>query len=1275
CVRGARGDAVGDIVITEIMYNPDGNDAGREFLEIFNRSATESHDLGGFRFTRGITFTFPPVIIGPGEYLVVCADEQLIRRQYGITNTVGNWSPDKVLANSGERIQLVDAGSPPAEIEDLAYDDARPWPVAADGFGASLERVSPFHDSADPANWVPGKPAGEWLSVEATGIAGSSRLYLYLLGPGVAYVDDLRLVAEGRPEENCVANGDFESGRLAPWRAEGNHGGSRVSRLRAYSGASSLELSASDAGGVPADGVSQHGLALEPGDRCTLRLRAFLPEPGQVLVARLFSSGTAEPIRLEIADRSATPGHANRALASNPPPRIYPVAHRPQVVRTSDVVFVIAELWDEDGVEEGAVHWDEGAGEQTAALRDDGSHEDGLAGDGVWGARLGSFPPGSLVRYRVTARDSRGEVARFPREGEPGGSLGLYVEPDEDPPAFPLRASTGAVSDRSPVYHLLIDPAQLEGSPPHLKGDPLLYRPAVFVHDGVVHDVDVRHHGQISIQADKKKWRIRLADGGCFAPPFADREPVGIFNVDGSYADKTFLREWLSYRAFDEAGVPAPELWHVRLYVNGVHRGLYLHVEDISQPEWLSRNNLDDDGWLWKAYSNARYRRDELYELKVDEDRNPTAAFEVLGCFLESINGLEGDALTRYLRTHVDVETFTSYLAVEQLIHDGDSLNNNYFLFAEQDAPAGSWMFFPWDKDLTHGRDFECRPVSADDPGILHAGGDGLYNDTIRIDLFGDPDLLFGTSVRPLCAGDLWNGLIDAFLVRGDGFRGPYYERVADLLFRLYHPDRLLPLIEEMAAVLESEVERDWDLNPPYGVRRPYREEVSMLEAYVRGRYAYLAAAIDAHSVARLGRLTCRREGGNAILGWPPAEWDGTITVSRDDQLLETLPVTATSVIAPLNTTLETNVFTVALRVEGMERENRSCTMSTGPVPPVVAAFTASSREATAPATIGFNNLSSGAERFLWSFGDGETSDEADPVHVYRDPGRYRVVLEAIGDGGVSVQEQPAFVVVRPPLFAGFEAIPDAGQAPFRVEFLNHSTGSDDFLWDFGDGSGSSAANPTHYYSSAGTYQVALRALGPQADAVAVGTVLAEDDLDADFIGTPRYGVAPIEVEFADASAGPVLTWRWELGDGATSDLPSLSHVYATPGVYTVTLEVRGQVSLGRRTREAYIMVGDRDELFVRGEVNGDGERDISDAVTILRFLFTGTAVVGCLDAADADDSGEVDISDAVTLLGHLFLDGRPLPFPCEAPGVDPTPDALDCAEARSEGDGGRHDG
>ncbi len=83
---------------------------------------------------------------------------------------------------------------------------------------------------------------------------------------------------------------------------------------------------------------------------------------------------------------------------------------------------------------------------------------------------------------------------------------------------------------------------------------------------------------------------------------------------------------------------------------------------------------------------------------------------------------------------------------------------------------------------------------------------------------------------------------------------------------------------------------------------------------------------------------------------------------------------------------------------------------------------------------------------------------------------------------------------------------------------------------------------------------------------------------------------------------------------------------------------------------------------FRRGDVDGSGEVNLSDAVFTLNGLFLAGPSPNCLDATDSDDNGEVNLTDAVFTLNHLFLAGPSLPPPGSLScGVDPTVDGLSC--------------
>ena len=84
--------------------------------------------------------------------------------------------------------------------------------------------------------------------------------------------------------------------------------------------------------------------------------------------------------------------------------------------------------------------------------------------------------------------------------------------------------------------------------------------------------------------------------------------------------------------------------------------------------------------------------------------------------------------------------------------------------------------------------------------------------------------------------------------------------------------------------------------------------------------------------------------------------------------------------------------------------------------------------------------------------------------------------------------------------------------------------------------------------------------------------------------------------------------------------------------------------------------------MLLRGDCNGDGGADLSDAICALEWLFLGSAKPDCAAALDTNGDGSADISDPVALLGHLFLGGAfEVAEPREACDADPTADSLVC--------------
>lgn len=163
--------------------------------------------------------------------------------------------------------------------------------------------------------------------------------------------------------------------------------------------------------------------------------------------------------------------------------------------------------------------------------------------------------------------------------------------------------------------------------------------------------------------------------------------------------------------------------------------------------------------------------------------------------------------------------------------------------------------------------------------------------------------------------------------------------------------------------------------------------------------------------------------------------------------------------------------------------------------PPPTADYTSSAKSGCGSLTVLFENRSLHANTYIWYFGDGGTSGEENPTYIYDRSGEYIVSLTAIGEGGESVVTKDTVRVYDLPE-AVFEFKPENAVLPDDpVIFYNYSQNAVQCLWDFGDNRSSVEAEPVHYYSKAGEYNVKLKVWSQEGctDSVVIFDAFADD--------------------------------------------------------------------------------------------------------------------------------------------------------------------------------------
>ena len=244
--------------------------------------------------------------------------------------------------------------------------------------------------------------------------------------------------------------------------------------------------------------------------------------------------------------------------------------------------------------------------------------------------------------------------------------------------------------------------------------------------------------------------------------------------------------------------------------------------------------------------------------------------------------------------------------------------------------------------------------------------------------------------------------------------------------------------------------------------------------------------------------------------------------------------------------------------------------------------------------------------KYKWTFGDGTTSKEQNPVHVYAKAGTYKISLK-VSDGSLTntVSKSVTVKANQAPV-AGFEV---AENKDLMVNLQNSSSDPDGdklkYKWNFGDGTTSKEQNPVHVYAKAGTYKVSLKVSDGKLTNTYTQKIKVNSVPQSDFAILARGGLSVRFESMASDPDGDTLKYRWDFGDGTESKAQNPEHVYETAGVYDVTLTVSDGTdnSESSRTVRVYKDV----DFALRGQVVGylenakvcmdlDGDSQCSDS-------------------------------------------------------------------------------
>lgn len=235
---------------------------------------------------------------------------------------------------------------------------------------------------------------------------------------------------------------------------------------------------------------------------------------------------------------------------------------------------------------------------------------------------------------------------------------------------------------------------------------------------------------------------------------------------------------------------------------------------------------------------------------------------------------------------------------------------------------------------------------------------------------------------------------------------------------------------------------------------------------------------------------------------------------------------------------------------------------------------------------------------YQWSFGDGDSSQQVSPTHVFNNSGTYTIALEANSSLGCSSDTIKTLIIWKAPSLV-ITPSDTAGCIPFNVNFLvintDSTVGIDSWNWDFDDGNASAAALSPHTFDEVGTYNVNLTVMYGDSACITdtVIQVLAYQWPLADFSfspSSPSLNNATITFDNLSQNAND---WIWDFGTGDSSFIKEPVYTYTTDGSYVITLIVSNDALCSdTAVKSIYVSPNDFIAAPQAFSPNGDGAND-----------------------------------------------------------------------------------
>ena len=538
-------------------------------------------------------------------------------------------------------------------------------------------------------------------------------------------------------------------------------------------------------------------------------LNAAADNPDFLILAELLATTITASSDVALYFTSATPNAANGSGTALLGPAIIEAGHTPNVPQNNEDILVTVEVAETfypvtNVVMRYRVMF---GAELEQVMFDDGLHNDGAAGDGVYGGTIpaSASAPSQMVRWFFRATDDRGNTSRWP----------LFVDPANEPEYLGTMVDY-EVTSKLPVIHLFAPPNILSLGPTTSQAgaDSQAGARVSLFYDGELYDnIHMQLRGNTTANFNKKSHRVEFNNSHLFrhSPEFPR---VGKTSFVADYGDPSYMRQGLCFWLGNLIGSPSSFYYPVRLQLNGVFYQLANH-NDVHDEDLLERLGYDPNGALYNAVGRATLPTQSTGGFEKKSRRWDTQAdYNLLATRIAETNTLATRRLHAY--DMFDIPSIINYLVIARWGHENDDIWANLSLYHDNDGDD-LWRAVSFDMNLSWG-------------AIFYEGGLGpLIGDNLPGNVIGTFDVhkghpLYGSSQNPArsgpsepggSGGSAFNRVYDVFFLVPE-LREMYLRRMRSMMDQYVKPAGLHPLlypmekhVRELRDLMLEEAERD----------------------------------------------------------------------------------------------------------------------------------------------------------------------------------------------------------------------------------------------------------------------------------------------------------------------------------------------------------------------------------------------------------------------------------------------------------------------------------